>query len=81
MEMIPELAYEITALFEDQAGSIWIGTQEEGIITYHPQQIFFDHFQKEDHLSSSLTNNTVMSILKDHNDYLWVGTYGGGINI
>ena len=66
----------ILSLFKDKEGGIWIGTLGGGINYFEPSNQKFQHYNN----LNGLTNNVVMSFLKDKNR-LYVGTYGGGLNV
>jgi len=73
-------AESITTNFfqEDKDGNIWIGTND-GIVIIDKQ----GKIQKEinENTTLSLTNNNCLSILIDHQNRKWIGTFGGGINV
>lgn len=71
-------------IFEDSKSRIWIGTKNGGLykltktaankysierFSYNPDDIY------------SLSNDNVYTITEDHYRRIWVGTYGGGINL
>ncbi len=63
---------------EDKDGYIWIGTNQ-GIV-------IIDRSGKKikeinENTTPSLNNNNCLSILVDHQDRKWIGTFGGGINV
>ncbi|PWJ37940.1 hybrid sensor histidine kinase/response regulator transcription factor [Sediminitomix flava] len=70
----------ITALYEDNIGIIWIGTNGGGINKYNPRRKKFGHIKKG-HFEGSLSYNKIRSIFQDSKDRLWIGTEGGGINL
>ncbi|MEM7368108.1 MAG: two-component regulator propeller domain-containing protein [Bacteroidota bacterium] len=88
---IPYLS--INAVLEDHQGNWWIGTWH-GIFVFSIEQIqrikqghvhtsekpiqsfFFDQTDP-----SSLSNNRITSIHQDKKNRIWIGTYGGGVNL
>jgi ligand-binding sensor domain-containing protein/signal transduction histidine kinase len=61
------------ALYEDEAGIIWIGTHGGGLNRLDPKTNTFTHFTTR----QGLPSNRVMSLLGDENENLWLGTgYG-----
>lgn len=70
----------ITALHEDAGGTLWIGTFDEGLYTWNRERREFLHFQNSPHDTTSLSANTINTILADHAGYIWIGTDGGGLN-
>jgi ligand-binding sensor domain-containing protein/two-component sensor histidine kinase len=75
------------SLFEDNTGNIWIGTFYGGLNkidannkTQPSDKTRFKHFQKNYKPGRSISENTVMAIQQDSAGYLWIGTFGGGID-
>ncbi|MCU0331872.1 MAG: histidine kinase [Ignavibacteriaceae bacterium] len=75
------------SLFEDTNGNIWIGTFYGGLNrldannkTLTPDKAKFKSYQENNKLSNSISDNTVMAITQDFEGYLWIGTFGGGID-
>lgn len=63
---------EVTKIFEDSKGVIWIGTKR-GLCRIIEGQ----HTEK--HLSHELTDNYIRDFYEDTDDDIWIGTYGGGL--
>lgn len=77
----------VTSIFEDQSGTMWIGTEGGGLNkVIRPQsgsntfELQFKHYLPDSTDSESISNATVMDILQRRDGYLWIATYGGGIN-
>jgi len=76
-----------TALYEDHAGTLWIGTQE-GFVRAGPQgmnnsALAFQWYKNNPNDRNSLNYNHVSCFLDDPADpdrFLWVCTKGGGLN-
>jgi signal transduction histidine kinase/ligand-binding sensor domain-containing protein len=70
-------AESITALYQDSAGLLWIGTR--GGMVLHDGHSFevFDHDVAD---PTSLSDNTVRTIYEDREGTLWLGTTAGGLN-
>jgi len=73
-------------LFEDKDGNIWIGTFYGGLnkIDTINQKLSSDKarfkYYLENKKISGISDNTVMAISQDFEGYLWIGTFGGGID-
>jgi ligand-binding sensor domain-containing protein/two-component sensor histidine kinase len=72
------------SLFEDSDRNIWIGTFYGGLNKLDSinkklpsGKARFIHYNQ---MNSGLSNNTVMAIQQNLDDYLWIGTFGGGID-
>ena len=64
----------VTTLFPDKQGSIWVGTMNSGACLYLPEKEQFTTLRE-------LDNHSVTSICRDHQGLLWIGTLGNGIYI
>lgn len=60
----------ITAIKEDLKHRIWIGTQNGGLLCFHPDSLTFSN-------KEGLLNNSVRRLLIDREGRLWIGTQDG----
>ncbi|MCP3977881.1 MAG: hypothetical protein GY716_00930 [bacterium] len=67
----------ITALCQDRAGFLWIGTREGLALHDGYTTRVFDHSIAE---SASLSDNYIRTIFEDRNGDLWIGTNSSGLN-
>ena len=67
----PDLDQKVSAIFQDQAGRLWLGTQD-GLLRLDDMK----RFTTRDGLSA----NDVRALAEDRDGNLWVGTEGGGLN-
>ncbi len=63
----------INCIYNNEKGSIWIGTNGKGLINYQSDQI------KIYNESNGLEHLYVYSIVEDQSGNLWFGTQGGGL--
>lgn len=63
----------ICSFFEDQTGTLWLGTIGGGVCRYDGNT-FLNYTDKE-----GLSTNVVYSIAEDKTGNLWFGTYGRGV--
>ncbi len=63
-------------IFQDNAGSLWIGTFGGGLNKIDPLTQYFIHYRTRFNDENSLINNAVWSILHDGQN-LWIGTDNG----
>ncbi len=68
----------VLAIFQDQMGFIWMGT-DDGLARYDGYQ--FQVYRHQSNQKNSLNNNVIRSIISDPLNNLWIGTEGGGISI
>lgn len=66
--------YSVYAISEDNAGEEWIGTREIGLFARGKQ-----YRMSAD--SDSLSNDAIFTILNDSKDRMWIGTFGGWLNL
>ncbi len=64
-------------VFADSDNMIWIGMLGAGLEKFNPATNSFTHFRHNPKDATSLSNDTVSSVLEDHLGNLWVGTFGG----
>ena len=60
---------EVTALYEDRRGRLWVGTKGAGLLLYNGAA--FDEV--------ALENREILCLAEDREGSLWVGTRGGGL--
>ena len=76
------VVYSIT---EDSENNIWLATKGEGVykLTRIGGTDNFDirHFKHSPDDIYSLSDNSVYTVFEDRNQNIWVGTFGGGINL
>ena len=78
---------KIITLFEDRDGALWIGTYDVGLNklnfnnkTLSSNEAKFTSYTTRGIFSDCICNNTVMAISQDNDGYIWIGTFGGGID-
>jgi ligand-binding sensor domain-containing protein/two-component sensor histidine kinase len=77
----------IISLFEDPDKTIWVGTFSGGVnqLNYEQRNLTgqdakFINYRKIENTNNCLCNNTVMDIVMDNSGYLWLATFGGGVD-
>lgn len=68
----------VYSIAQDQAGFMWFGTTH-GLARYDGYD--FRNFQHDGINPNSVTNNNTGNIFIDSKDRLWIGTFGGGLNV
>ncbi len=74
------------AILVDRKGNVWIGTKGNGLfkgVITDPKtmQISFTHYQYNPDNKNAISGHTIYSILEDRKGRIWIGVYGGGINL
>jgi signal transduction histidine kinase/ligand-binding sensor domain-containing protein/DNA-binding NarL/FixJ family response regulator len=78
--------YDILSLFLDDAGFLWLGTRNKGLIIVNANDILSKGKNAEyisytpDFRPGSLSYRSISSIFQDQYGQMWIGTHGGGIN-
>ncbi|MEJ2614409.1 MAG: two-component regulator propeller domain-containing protein, partial [Ignavibacteriaceae bacterium] len=77
---------KITTLFEDNEGNIWIGTYSSGLNEIQvkeknlsPKEIRFKIYRNNKKQKENIGSNSIMAILEDKQNCLWLGTFGNGL--
>jgi ligand-binding sensor domain-containing protein/signal transduction histidine kinase len=71
---------QVTAVFEDQHGNLWVGSEGEGLDRFNRAQDTFTHFRHTPSISGSLGEGRINVIYEDSLGQLWVGTSNGGLD-
>jgi ligand-binding sensor domain-containing protein/class 3 adenylate cyclase/HD superfamily phosphodiesterase len=71
------------AIHEDKNGNFWIGT-DGGLcqisFNQNNEPVFKSYKSNPNDRSNTLSNNTILSLNEDDNGFIWIGTFGGGLN-
>jgi PAS domain S-box-containing protein len=70
----------VLSVYEDRAGSLWIGTYTGGLNQLDRRTGKFTHYRNDAKDPESLSHNFVRTVYEDSEGWLWVGTAGGGLN-
>jgi ligand-binding sensor domain-containing protein/signal transduction histidine kinase len=73
----PGVASDVIPICEDRSGNLWVGTWSHGLHRFDRQTGKFKTYRHNPADSYSLSSDTVMRLLVDHNGTLWVGTADG----
>lgn len=65
----------VYAVGEGTDGSLWLGTRGSGLC------VDGKWYRNKSDDSLSLGNNSIFTILRDKKDRMWIGTWGGGLNL
>ncbi|WP_169311998.1 hybrid sensor histidine kinase/response regulator transcription factor [Pseudopedobacter saltans] len=76
----------IYCITEDRNKNIWIGTKGQGLLKLQPKnesrtKYKVSRYTNEPGDLTSLSNNQIYSVVEDQTGQLWIGTFGGGINL
>lgn len=70
---------KVHALYQDKAGNLWVGLFQKGVFISpnHPNK--FQYWGAKSFYNNVIGSNCVMSVLKDSEGTLWVGTDNDGV--
>jgi ligand-binding sensor domain-containing protein/serine phosphatase RsbU (regulator of sigma subunit) len=71
----------IISFATDKDGNVWAGTDGNGFFKLSQQGNLLGHYLFDPLQPSSLSNNAVSALHLENCDRLWIGTYGGGLNL
>lgn len=72
--------HSILAVLPDPDGSLWYGTNGDGLVRYDPGSGALVRFSREPGDGRTISNNRIRSLHRSTDGTLWIGTYGGGLN-
>ncbi|MEQ8463833.1 two-component regulator propeller domain-containing protein [Coleofasciculus sp. E1-EBD-02] len=77
----------VSSIIEDESGNLWLTTSTwyktlygTALNKFNPETGVFTHYTNESNNPNSLSENTVVSILRDDSEIIWIGTGFSGIN-
>jgi signal transduction histidine kinase/ligand-binding sensor domain-containing protein len=68
------------ALYEDEDGTLWIGTTANGLLKLNRERTKFIRYRNNPTDPDSLSSDQINALFEDHEGYIWVGTTGGWVN-
>lgn len=74
-----EAETQITDLYVDETGMVWLGTDSQGFIRFNPSEWLFNQYTM-DGTSAGPSQNSINVIFGAGDGTLWLGTAGGGLN-
>lgn len=82
----PQTAFGASAytFFEDSLHRMWIGCKEDGLFIATPEKTGNYRIRRYRHNAKdpySLSENSIYDICSDKQGRIWIGTYGGGLNL
>ena len=73
------LSNNVTAVFDDRSGILWIGTNA-GINKIDRQSDRFTWRKRVSGISNSLSSNNIQAMYKENSGVIWLGTYDKGLS-
>ena len=71
--------YRIWQILPDGKEGLWLGTNK-GLLRYGDKEDDIERFRVEPGQPDTLSHKVVTALAADRRGFLWVGTYGGGLN-
>ena len=72
---------EIRTLFEAQDGKLWLGLREQGAAWLNPANNELHRLPVDPKRTDALSHGWIYKIAQPQAEQIWIGTYGGGINV
>jgi len=74
----------VYCIFADNKGTIWMGTKKDGLFKLNAKSL--NQFEIKQYLHQendpySISHNSIYSICQDNKGHIWLGSYGGGLNL
>lgn len=70
-------SFDVTVIREDRSGTIWVGTDGEGLYRVYPGAKDFKSYLATTSGAPGLSDNRILSIWTDAAGILWIGTRNG----
>lgn len=71
----------IVALSETPDGSIWVGTENDGLNSLNKKSGKVIRYKNNPKVTNSISSNRIVTLFYDHNtDFLWIGYLNGNID-
>ena len=72
-------------MYEQSDGTVWVGSRSDGLYRLSPRgdgnDFDITHYLHDDNDITSLSHNSIYSICEDSRHHIWIGTFGGGLNL
>ena len=78
-----DMQYVSDVIIEDRK-HFWVGFYAAGLSLYSLEEdslVLQKHYEHLEHDEKSISSDAVFSILKDGEQRMWIGTFGGGLNL
>lgn len=75
---------QVYSILEDHTGSMWLGTKKKGLYKLDKplqKNCTVSNWMKNKEIENNINSNSVYSIFEDHLQRIWIGTFGGGLNL
>ena len=72
------------SLTEDSQHRIWVGTKGNGLYIFDQKthkEIYHTKYNEDAPDKKGLSHNSIFNIFRDNKGRMWVGTFGGGLNL
>lgn len=70
---------KVQSLYEDKQGNIWVSYVEKGVIVISAEEEGFGNIENNPYSGLNITDQSVVSVLMDKKQELWIGTNGSGL--
>lgn len=69
----------VVDITEDLYENLWIATSSSGVFRYSMHDDHWKHYLHESSDSTTITNNSIITLFEDRKGTMWFGTNGGGL--
>ncbi|MDT0688779.1 two-component regulator propeller domain-containing protein [Salegentibacter sp. F188] len=70
---------KVHSIIEDKVGNLWLGLYHKGVMLIPARKNNFNYIGYQSFKNNIIGSSTVMSVFKDEDETLWVGTDGDGL--
>ncbi|MFK7806592.1 MAG: ATP-binding protein [Saprospiraceae bacterium] len=72
---------QVDDIKKDAEGTLWLGTEQDGLLRYSEEFGVIDHFRAEGSMNHRLTSNATAAVYIDDQNLIWVNTDPEGIDV
>jgi ligand-binding sensor domain-containing protein/signal transduction histidine kinase len=78
--VVPERDSDVTSIYEDADGQLWIATTLGGLFKLDPSRTRFIRYRNDSSNPATIASDSLTALFEDREGGVWVGTRGDGID-
>lgn len=78
---LPGGEFTIRSMVFDRNDRLWLGTSDNGVYKFNPASSVYQNFISKPVFDNGISFNTVWDVFEDDCGAIWLGTFGGGVDV